>query len=95
MVQRKLYDDIGSRSVLSARANIHFGLALICFHLAFVRTYLRGHLAVTNATRPRKDWLAGASSGQSEDSPSFSVWETELLEEPDEEEPEEVLAEGM
>ena len=66
-----------------------------CFALAFARTYLRGHLAVTNATRPRKDWLAGASSGQSDDSPSFSVWETELPEEPNEEEPEEVLAEGM
>ena len=63
--------------------------------MAFARTYLRGHLAVTNATRPRKDWLAGVSSGQSEDSPSFSVWETELLEEPDEEGPEEVLEEGM
>ena len=50
---------------------------------------------MTNATPPRKDLLAGISSGQSEDSPSFSAWETELLEEPDEEEPEEVLAEGL
>ena len=50
---------------------------------------------MTNATQPREDLLAGVSSGKSEDSPWFSVWETELLEEPDEEEPEEVLAEGM
>ena len=46
---------------------------------------------MTNATQPREDLLAGVSSGQSEDSPSFSVWETELLEESDEEEPDDAV----
>ena len=56
-------------------------------HLAFlaasVRGYRRGHLAVTSATLPLKEGLAGHSTSQSVESPSLPVQASSELEEPE------------